>query len=125
MVNTNPILDTCIYNMELLDGWVQEYSVNYILENIYEQVNENGWDMGFLKEIMYPGSNTEVAILQGEYDMVEFNGIKKLVITMKGWDFQFRWKDQSTDWIHLKLVKKINPIKVEQFVIANGCHKEP
>ena len=72
MVNTNPILDTCIYNMELLDGRLKEYSVNYILENVYEQVNENGWDMGFLKDIMDFYSNTEVAILKEEYYMVEF-----------------------------------------------------
>ena len=72
MFNTNPILDTHIYNMELLDGRLKEYSVNYILENVYEQVNENGWDMGFLKDIMDFYSNTEVAILKEEYYMVEF-----------------------------------------------------
>ena len=43
---------------------------------------------------------------------------------MKGWDVQVWWNDQSTDWIHLKLVKESNPIKVAEFVIDNGYHKE-
>ena len=82
MVNTNPILDTRIYNMGLPDGRVQEHSINYILQNVYEQVNQNGWDMGVLKQITDLYLNPEVDILQGEYDMLELNGIKKLLITM-------------------------------------------
>ena len=62
MVNTNPILDTCIYNMELLDGRVEEYSVNYILDNIYEQVDDNGWGTGIFQKIMDFCSNPEVDI---------------------------------------------------------------
>ena len=49
MVNTNPILDTHIYDLWLPDGRVEEYYYNSILENLYEQVDENVWDTGVLK----------------------------------------------------------------------------
>ena len=62
MFNTNPILDTHIYNMELADGRVEEYSVNYILDNIYEQVDDNGWDTRIFQEIMDFCSKLEVDI---------------------------------------------------------------
>ena len=39
---------------------------------------------------MYLRSNPEVDIPQGGDAMVELNGIKKQVITMKGWDDQVR-----------------------------------
>ena len=74
--------------MELVDRQVEEYSVNYILGNIYEQVDDNGWGTGIFQEIMDFYSNPEVCIPKEEYDMVEVNGINKLVITIKLWDSQ-------------------------------------
>ena len=50
---------------ELPDGRVEKYSANYILDDIYEKVDDNGWDTGILQEIMDLRSNTEVDILQG------------------------------------------------------------
>ena len=39
------------------------------------------------------------SIIRKEYNaMLEVNGIKKLVINMKGWDSQVWYKDQSTEW---------------------------
>ena len=49
MVNTNPILDTHIYDLWLSYGRVEEYYYNSILENLYEQVDGNVRDTGVLK----------------------------------------------------------------------------
>ena len=48
-INTNYILDTHIYELELPYIRVEEYSVKYILENLYEQMDENIWYMGVLQ----------------------------------------------------------------------------
>ena len=107
MVNISFILDTHIYNMESTDIWVEEYSTNSILKNLYKQVDANGWDTGVLNETMDFRSNQEVDILQVEYAMVEVNGINKPVITTKGWDVQVQRDYWSTDWVPLNRVKNI------------------
>ena len=56
---------------------------------------------GVLKKIMDLNLNPEVYIMQVEDNMVEFNGNKRPVITIKGWYSQVRWKDQSTYWVSL------------------------
>jgi hypothetical protein len=37
MANRNPILDTCLYTIESLDGVEAEYSANVIAENMWAQ----------------------------------------------------------------------------------------
>ena len=57
--------------------------------------------------------------------MFEQNGIKRKIITTKGWDLRIRWKDESTSWIPLKELKSSNPVKVAEYVAANKLEKEP
>ena len=47
----NPILDTCIYNVEFLDGVVEEFPTNVLLENLYEQVDDDGLPSSHLNGI--------------------------------------------------------------------------
>ena len=49
--NTNPILDTRIYEAQYPDGAVSEYSANVIAENILSQVDSDGCGYSFLSEI--------------------------------------------------------------------------
>ena len=39
---TNPILDTHVYEVEFPDGQVMEYAANVIAENLYAQVDQEG-----------------------------------------------------------------------------------
>ena len=41
--NPNPFLNTLIYDVEFSDGNIKEYSANVIVENIYLQVDKNGY----------------------------------------------------------------------------------
>ena len=61
-VNTNTILKPHIYELEFPNRRVEEYWINSILKNLYEQVNDNGWDMNVLKEITDICSNPDVDI---------------------------------------------------------------
>ena len=40
--NPNPILDTRIYELQFPDGRIEEYAVNMIAENLFQQADENG-----------------------------------------------------------------------------------
>ena len=47
--NSNPILDTKIYELEFPYGCIEEYSVNVIAENLLNMADANGWDTGLLE----------------------------------------------------------------------------
>ena len=49
--NTNPILYSRIYELEYPKGRIEEYSVNSILENLFKQTDQDGWDYAYLEEI--------------------------------------------------------------------------
>ena len=40
--NNNPLFNLILYDVELPDGEIKEYSANVISENIYAQVNVDG-----------------------------------------------------------------------------------
>ena len=60
--NNNPIIDTIIYELELIYGCVEEYLVNNILENILEKVDDDGWDTGLISDIVSFCSDPNVEI---------------------------------------------------------------
>jgi hypothetical protein len=49
--NNNPFLDTRKYEVELLDGTIEEYYANIIAENLFSQVDSEGRQYILLKEI--------------------------------------------------------------------------
>ena len=49
--NENPILNTLVYDVEFPDGDVREYSANIIAENMYAQVDSEGFSHMILDHI--------------------------------------------------------------------------
>ena len=45
--NSDPILDTCTYNVEFEDGDVTEFTANVIAENMYSQCDAEGTSTSF------------------------------------------------------------------------------
>ena len=52
ITNPNSVLNTAIYNIETPDGNIQEYSVNVIAENLWNQVDDDGYDYSMHFEII-------------------------------------------------------------------------
>ena len=123
--NPNPILDSCIYELEFPDRRVEEYSTNVLLENLIAQTDDDGWDVGLFDEVIDFRRDTSIAIPKDKGFITSANGQKKPVITTKGWDVLVRWKDQSTNWIPLALAKESNPVEVAEAAIAHGVYLEP
>jgi hypothetical protein len=63
-----------------------------------------------------------VTIADGYY---EVNGQRKPKVTTRGWELCVQWKDASTSWVPLKLLKESNPVKVAEYVNANGLTNKP
>ena len=62
----NPIPDTRIYELEFLNGRVDEYTVNIIVENLIDQFDDQGWDTVILEDIVAFCADKDVAIPTGE-----------------------------------------------------------
>ena len=119
-----PIIDSRIYELEFPDGRVEEYLVNVIIENMLNQVASNNWDASMLDEIISIKMGYE-AINRGPDAFVEINGLKRPIITTKGWSVQVKWKDSSMSWLPLSLVKSSNPVNLTEYVEANNLSSEP
>ena len=87
-----------------------------------EQTDQDGW---YLEEINSSLSDPDVAINNDEDSFDTIGGRRKPIVPTKGWDVQVRWKDGSSDRVPMSLVKKSNPIEVEEYVHAKNLQNEP
>ena len=55
--NTNPILDTRVYEVQFPDGGIAEYTTNIIAESLYSSCDDNGQQYSLLKGIFYHKKN--------------------------------------------------------------------
>ena len=60
------ILDTRIYELEFSDGRVDEYTVIIIIENIIDQIDDQGWDTRILEDMVAFRIDPDVSISTGE-----------------------------------------------------------
>jgi hypothetical protein len=119
----NPILDTRVFNIEFPDGHVEEYATNVVAENLYSQVDENGFDTGIFDEIVDHRSNDQAVKVSDGLVMV--GNTLRPVITTKGWQLKVKWKDGSYDWLPLSQLKESNPVQVAEYACAHSIHREP
>ena len=82
--NSNPILDSRIYELEFPDGGTAEYAVNVIAENLFNQADKEGWDTGLLSEIVGLRKDNNVAVPKEKGVIKSYNGQDRNVITTKG-----------------------------------------
>ena len=50
--NSNPILDTRIYELEFPDERIEEFAVNDFTKNLFNQADLDGWDTGLIDEVI-------------------------------------------------------------------------
>ena len=124
LYNSNPILNTRVYDVEFPDGGIRQYSANIIAENIFSQVDEDGYRYQLLDEII-DCKRDETAIEKTDGYLVDKNGRKRRRITTKGWKFLVAWKDGQQSWVPLKDIKETHPIEVAEYVKAHSLIDEP
>lgn len=117
-------MDTRIFELEFPDGRVEEYSTNIIAENLFSKVDDDGFDLGLVKEIISHrkdiGNATEISA--GTYLN---NGVERPVITTKGRSMRLLRTDGSTSWQSLKEVKDAFPIETAEYEITHKLINEP
>ena len=121
--NDNPILDTQIFQVEHLDGRAEEYATNVIAESLMSNVDDEGYDVGWIDEIVDHRRKDRAS--SASKGFVISGTTKKPVITTKGWDIQVKWKDSSFDWLPLSQVKESMPVELAEYAVAQKIHREP
>ena len=119
----NPILDTCIFQVEHPDGRVEEYVTNVIAESLMGNIDDQGYDVGWIDEIL-DHRKRDTALLASE-GYVMSGTKKKPVITTKGWEIQVQWKDGSVDWFPLSQGKELISVELAEYSVAQKINMEP
>ena len=122
--NSNPILDTRVYEVQFPDGHLEEYSANVIAESMYSQVDDEGNQFLLLQEIVDHRKDSQ-ALSKDDMYVQGTNGNRHLKKTTKGWKLCVAWKDGSTSWEPLKNLKESHPVQVAEYAVNNQLVEEP
>jgi hypothetical protein len=107
--DSNPILDTTIYEVEFEDGMIEDVSANVIAQSLYEKSDENGY--------------TEGLMLDKIIDHFVSRKLTKLKST-EGWFLLVQWKDGSQSVVRLSDMKESYPVEVAQYAKDNELERE-
>ena len=94
-----------MYEVEYQDGTKALVAANYIAENMFAQVDQEGNHDILLDEIIdYRVNGQEV---KQQYAFITTrSGTKRRHETTIGWQLLVQWKDSSTNWVALKDLKE-------------------
>ena len=122
--NENPVLNTALYQVETLDWNIHEYTANRIAEHLWHQVDDDGWDYNTIYEVI-GHRREEDAISKEEGFVTNDSGVRKRVITTKGWSIQVKWDSGETSFIPLKTIKESSAAEVAEYAIRAGISDGP
>ena len=122
--SANPLFDSRRYEIEYVDGYVEELTANIIAENLIAQVDEEGRRQMMLSEIVdHRATPDAIPISEGTY--TNQYGVKRRKATTRGWEVLVEWRDGTSDWIALKDLKESYPVERALYATACGIDKEP
>ena len=117
MANENPILDSRMYKVEYQDGMKASLVANYIVENLFTQVDQEGNRHVLLDKIIDYRVNGREVKLQDAF-ITAGTGMRRRHETTIGWELLAQWKDGSTNWILLKDLKESYPVQTAEYTVA-------
>ena len=106
-----------MYEVEFADGENASLTANYIAENLFAQVDDEGNRQVLMNEIIdYRTNGTKLK--QQDAFITTKTGTRRRRETTKGWELLIEWKDGSTNWVSLKVVKESYLVEVAEFALA-------
>ena len=118
VANSNPMLDSRVYDLEYSDGSLDAFTANIIAENILSQVDDQGHRQSIMDEIM---NHTKTSNTINKDDPLYISHKTK---TTKGWEICVLWKDTSFTWVVMKDMQHAYPIELALYAKANGISEE-
>jgi len=92
-------------------------------ESLYSNLDNEGYNYSLIDGIISHRSTPEAVKKEDGY--YEQSGVRRKVITTKGWDIRIKWTDRSNSWLPLKEVKESNPLELAEYAVANKINDEP
>ena len=122
--HSNPLLDSRKYEVEYVDGHVEELTANLIAENLMAQVDEEGRRQMMLSAITdHRVLKDAIPKSQGTY--VNPYGVRRRKTTTRGWELLVEWRDGSSDWVSLKDLKDSYPVELAIYAKERTIEDEP
>ena len=122
--HNEPKLDSRIYSVQFPDGHFEEYSANVLHESLSSQLDDQGYDTGHIKEICGYRFDSHMLSKANAY-VYSKNGNKSPVITTKGCDIRIRWRDESTTWVPMNVIKNCEPLLLAEYAERMNISHEP
>ena len=122
--DTNPLMNTLVYDVKFTDGDVREFSANIICENMYSQVDNEGFHHDILDSVVDCRKNSDAISNDNKYITTK-SGQRRLRKSTVGWDMKLSWTNGSESWVPLSLIKNSNPIETSEFAVAWNLASEP
>jgi hypothetical protein len=121
--HANPFFDIREYEVEFMDGTIEQYTTNVISDSMYAHVDNKGNMYQLLDEIM--DHKKDDMVIDIANDTVTWaSGNVKPKITTQGWQLLMMWKDKSMSWVMLKDLKASNPVELAEYVVVNQIAEE-
>ena len=121
----NPLLNSIIYDVEFPDGQVKEYAANVIAENMFSQVDSDGYYNLLMDGIIDHRKDPAKAVPMEDKYLITRSGQRRLRKTTQGWDFLIAWKDGTESWVRLADLKESNPVELAEYAVSRGLQSEP
>ena len=122
--NDNPILDSRVYEVMFPDGVVQQYSANIIAQNLWEAADPEGYQHQMVRMIVDHRMDEE-ALKWHDIKQKKGKNNGNEYRTTKGWHLCVEWKDGTTSWKPLKIMKEAVPVQVAEYAMRHGIASEP
>ena len=120
----NPFLNTAVYDVEFDDGTIRKYGANIIAQNIFEQVDDEGYSLTKLEGIIDYVKEDDAVPKSRSTFKTKSGQIRKRRST-KGWKLLVKYTDGTQQWVPLKILKETNPVEVAEFAEAMRISDEP
>ena len=121
----NPFLNSLVYEVELPDGYVKEYSANIIAENMLTQFDSEGYSLTMINAIIDYERDDSVAVQIKDGYVVTERGQRRLRKSTQGWKLLVQFVDETETWIPLKDMKESHPVETAEFAKARSIDHEP
>ena len=113
-----------MYEVEYQDGTKASLVANYIAENLFTQVDQEGNRHILLDELIdYRVNGREVKHQDAFF--TTGTGMRRRRETTIGWELLAQWKDGSTNWVSLKDLKEAYPVQTAEYAVAAKIAMEP
>ena len=121
--DSNPLLNSIVYDVEFPDGTLKQYLANIFAQNMYSQVDEHGHSKALLDCIVNFKRDGNAVSKEDKYVFTK-SGQRRFHESTAGWKLLVHFNDTNEQWTLLRVLKETNPVEVAEFAKAQDLVEE-